>query len=99
MAASRMCSGVSKSGSPAPSPMTSRPAARSSAARAVTAMVGEGRTRLSRLETVRLNGLPPGEILRRMLLEHGQAPNRDGDAADPGAAGDRGDRGDPGPYS
>ena len=41
-AAALMWSGVSKSGSPAPSPMTSRPAALSSAAFWVTAMVGEG---------------------------------------------------------
>src|SRR6185437_7888714 len=37
-----MCIGVSKSGSPAPRPMTSRPAALSSAALVVTAMVGDG---------------------------------------------------------
>ncbi len=42
MAASLMLSGVSKSGSPAPRPMTSRPAAASSRAFWVTAMVGEG---------------------------------------------------------
>ena len=42
IAASLMLSGVSKSGSPAPRPMTSRPAAFSSRAFWVTAMVGEG---------------------------------------------------------
>ncbi len=47
MAASLMCSGVSKSGSPAPRPMTSLPAAFSSAALLVTAIVCEGWTRAS----------------------------------------------------
>src|SRR5215470_6187355 len=47
-AASLMCSGVSKSGSPAPSPITSRPWALSSAALVVTAMVGDGLMRPSR---------------------------------------------------
>jgi hypothetical protein len=42
IAASLTKSGVSKSGSPAPSPMMSRPAAVSSAARRVTASVGDG---------------------------------------------------------
>ena len=42
IAASLIESGVSKSGSPAPSPITSRPAALSSRARLVTAIVGEG---------------------------------------------------------
>src|SRR6201984_265406 len=43
-----MCSGVSKSGSPAPRPITSLPSALSRAARAVTARVGEGLTRWTR---------------------------------------------------
>src|ERR1700751_2209113 len=42
MAASLMFSGVSKSGSPAPSPITSRPAALSARALSVTAMVADG---------------------------------------------------------
>src|SRR5689334_19381715 len=42
IAASLMLSGVSKSGSPAPSPITSRPAAFRSRAFCVTAMVGDG---------------------------------------------------------
>src|ERR1700759_2891232 len=42
IAASLMLSGVSKSGSPAPRPMTSRPAAFNSRALLVTAMVGDG---------------------------------------------------------
>jgi hypothetical protein len=45
IAASLMCAGVSKSGSPAPSPMMSLPSALSLAARAVTARVAEGLTR------------------------------------------------------
>ena len=42
IAASLMFWGVSKSGSPAPRPITSRPAAFSSRALVVTAMVGDG---------------------------------------------------------
>src|SRR5437879_1502867 len=42
IAACLMLSGVSKSGSPAPSPMTSRPAAFSARALSVTAMVADG---------------------------------------------------------
>ena len=49
IAASLMLSGVSKSGSPAPRPMTSRPAAFSSRALSVTAMVG------GRLDAVELS--------------------------------------------
>ncbi len=41
-AASLICSGVSKSGSPAPRPIISFPSARNLTARAVTASVGEG---------------------------------------------------------
>src|SRR5574341_34704 len=48
MAADLMLSGVSKSGSPAPSPMTSRPAAFNSRAFWVTAMVGDGLMRSRR---------------------------------------------------
>src|SRR5947209_8111261 len=47
MAARLMLSGVSKSGSPAPSPMTLRPAALSARALSVTAMVADGLMRLS----------------------------------------------------
>src|SRR5215831_4988739 len=46
MAARLMCSGVSKSGSPAPSPITSRPLALSARALSVTAMVADGLMRL-----------------------------------------------------
>src|ERR1700681_4607677 len=46
-AARLMLSGVSKSGSPAPRPMTLRPAALSARALSVTAMVAEGLMRLS----------------------------------------------------
>ena len=45
MAARFMFSGVSKSGSPAPRAITSRPAARNSRASWVTATVGDGFTR------------------------------------------------------
>src|SRR5579875_1325399 len=54
--ASPMCRGVSKSGSPAPRPITSLPSAFRRAARAVTASVGEGLTRWTRRETGRLTG-------------------------------------------
>ncbi len=47
IAASLMLSGVSKSGSPAPSPITSRPDALSARALSVTAMVADGLMRLS----------------------------------------------------
>jgi hypothetical protein len=47
IAASLMLAGVSKSGSPAPSPMTLRPSAFSARALSVTAMVADGFTRAS----------------------------------------------------
>src|SRR3984957_2238587 len=47
IAASLTLAGVSKSGSPAPRPMTLRPAALSSRALSVTAMVADGFTRSS----------------------------------------------------
>ena len=47
-----MLSGVSKSGSPAPRPITSLPAALISLAFEVTAMVGEGLIRFKLLETM-----------------------------------------------
>src|SRR5262249_1089549 len=46
IAASLMFSGVSKSGSPAPSPITSRPAALSARALSVTVMVADGLMRM-----------------------------------------------------
>ena len=46
IAACLMLSGVSKSGSPAPSPITSRPACLSARALSVTAMVGDGLMRV-----------------------------------------------------
>src|SRR6187551_1912697 len=46
IAAALMLSGVSKSGSPAPRPMTLRPAALSARALSVTAIVGDGLMRL-----------------------------------------------------
>src|SRR5215471_15983264 len=53
-----MCRGVSKSGSPAPRPMTSLPCALRRAARAVTASVGEGLTRWTRRETGKVTEFP-----------------------------------------
>src|ERR1041385_7819564 len=47
IAAALMFAGVSKSGSPAPSPITARPACLSARALSVTAMVGDGLMRLS----------------------------------------------------
>src|SRR5512143_2711162 len=66
IAASLMCWGVSKSGSPAPRPMMSRPLALSAAARAVTARVGEGLMACTRRESSTMvpSGHPPGaEVL------------------------------------
>src|SRR5579883_635244 len=58
MPACAMGTGVSKSGSPAPRPMTSLPSALRRAARAVTASVGEGLARWTRRETDRGTGIP-----------------------------------------
>src|SRR5450631_4209948 len=70
-----MCVGVSKSGSPAPSPMTSLPSALRRAARAVTASVGDGLTRCTRRATDEGTGSPDdrlslaaGAILRDRAL-------------------------------
>ena len=52
IAASLMLSGVSKSGSPAPNPITSFPAALNSLALEVTAIVGDGFIRFKVLETM-----------------------------------------------
>jgi hypothetical protein len=52
IAASLILSGVSKSGSPAPNPIISLPAARISLAFEVTAMVGDGFIRFKLLETM-----------------------------------------------
>src|SRR5690606_31822328 len=57
LAAALMLSGVSKSGSPAPRPMTSRPAAFSSRALLVTAMVGDGLMRSRRSAMKGMGGL------------------------------------------
>src|SRR5579883_1596678 len=62
MPACAMGTGVSKSGSPAPRPITSLPSALRRAARAVTASVGEGLTRWTRRETDRVTGFP---VVRR----------------------------------
>ena len=50
-AACLTCPGVSKSGSPAPNPITSSPWARICLARAETASVGEGAKEAARRET------------------------------------------------
>ena len=57
-----MFSGVSKSGSPAPRPITSRPMATSSWARVVTAMVGDGLTRSSVADRKGMGGLGAGNL-------------------------------------
>src|SRR5476649_2035210 len=62
MPASLILSGVSKSGSPAPRPITSRPAALSSRALVVTAMVGDGWIRPS--DSARK---PLGSVMRKAL--------------------------------
>src|SRR5687767_12257653 len=51
MQASLMCSGVSKSGSPAAKPQTSSPAACSALALASTASVGDGETLRAQVES------------------------------------------------
>ena len=58
IAACLMLSGVSKSGSPAPSPITSRPACLSARALSVTAMVGDGlmRFRVSARKAIGISG-------------------------------------------
>src|SRR3984893_15669755 len=53
-----MWAGVSKSGSPAPKPITSLPCSRRRAARAVTASVGEGLTRWMRRATGKVTEFP-----------------------------------------
>src|SRR6266702_4776679 len=69
-----MCTGVSKSGSPAPSPITSLPSALRRAARAVTASVGEGLTRWTRRETGRVTGFPVIALIRAARLYYGITP-------------------------
>src|SRR4029453_2012583 len=69
MPALATCTGVSKSGSPAPRPLTSLPSAFRRAARAVTASVGEGLTRWTRRETDRVTyDLQMGGVGRRLKL-------------------------------
>src|SRR3954466_6192977 len=69
-----MCAGVSKSGSPAPRPMTSLPSALRRAARAVTASVGEGLTRWTRRERGRVTGNPVIALNRAARLYYGITP-------------------------
>src|ERR1044071_8344297 len=69
MPALATCTGVSKSGSPAPRPMTSLPSGFRRAARAVTASIGEGLTRWTRRETARVTyDLQMGGVGRRAIL-------------------------------
>src|SRR5215469_13162656 len=75
-----MCSGVSKSGSPAPRPITSLPCALRRAARAVTARVGEGLTRWTRRETGRVTDFPLVRLcfeLPAILRDCGRAGHRE----------------------
>src|ERR1041385_3341251 len=77
IAASLMLSGVSKSGSPAPSPITSRPACLSARALSVTAMVGDGLMRLRVSDRKAIGNL---RFLRPVRT--GQGPQRQADKPD-----------------
>src|SRR3989338_3351458 len=66
IAASLMCCGVSKSVSPAPSPMMSLPSALSFAARAVTARVGEGLMACTRLDSCKMISFGSKKCKRRV---------------------------------
>src|SRR5664280_2875074 len=86
IAASLMLSGVSKSGSPAPRPITFRPAALRARALSVTAMVADGLTRLSVSERKAIHLLrllahlypawPLAAIRRRRASKLPSAPTR-----------------------
>src|SRR5258706_12671459 len=88
MAASLMLSGVAKSGSPAPRPMTSRPAAWRSRAFWETAMVGDGLMRDRRSARKLMTGsgferrrdltpdFPPEQRSRTALAAHRQPAYR-----------------------
>src|SRR4029079_14359449 len=73
-AASLTFSGVSKSGSPAPSPMTSRPAALSARALSVTAMVADGlmRDRRSARKAIARLQVLLRRVLRKAPIGHRQ---------------------------
>src|ERR1700732_5459697 len=77
IAASLMLSGVSKSGSPAPRPMTSRPASFSARALSVTAMVADGLMRMiwSAMKAIFRFLLLSGRVLPKAPIKHRQAPN------------------------
>src|ERR1700709_1508882 len=77
IAACLMLAGVSKSGSPAPSPITSRPACFSARALSVTAMVGAGLTRLRGSDRKAIGNL---RFLRPVRT--GQARTRQADKPD-----------------
>src|SRR6056297_2998226 len=81
MPAALIWSGVSKSGSPAPRPITSRPAAFSSCAFVVTAMVGEGFTRdnVADRSDIAASGLNSPDKSHRLppKVDQGRSPERD----------------------
>ena len=74
-----MLSGVSKSGSPAPRPMTSRPAAFSSRALSVTAMVADGLMRDSESlrRAIRNFRAPQGRKYLKGWAERGKTQSLD----------------------
>jgi hypothetical protein len=89
MPASLMLSGVSKSGSPAPRPMTSRPAALSSRAFWVTAMVGDGLMRDRRWAMKDMAGLPR-KVCEKAARPYPQAGGRASRSRFPQRSGGRG---------
>src|SRR5207253_4955010 len=77
IAASLMNCGVSKSGSPAPMAITSRPSAFSFAALAETARVGEGLMTARRLATNDMEAPREGKIRAMILADLCSAPCED----------------------
>src|SRR3954469_14806907 len=74
MHASLMCSGVSKSGSPAAKPQTSSPAAARALALASTASVGEGDTLRAQVESGAGAWLMDRSSEQKMRTQERQAP-------------------------
>src|SRR5437762_2692210 len=74
MQASLMCSGVSKSGSPAAKPHTSSPAACRALARASTASVGEGETLRAQVDSGAGGLLMDKRVHERVAVSEMQAP-------------------------
>src|SRR5262245_16022682 len=81
MAASLMLAGVSKSGSPAPRPMTLRPAALSARALSVTAMAADGLMRFSASASRAIESLQTA--YSRRDCPTGPGPERQDSKADP----------------